>query len=342
MTEQEFWQNRKVFVTGCTGLLATHTVMRLLKFKSEVFGFDEVPKTQPTLFEIENLAEKIAMTYGAPTDLDSLKQALNFSQSEVVLHLVGTPSPKSSLQNPRDVFLNHIESLVNVLDAVQATTTVRAVVVLSSDKVYRVKEGDLLNQPFAENDPIGAEDPASAAKAAAEMVLESYLHKVFPQDKFNKHRVALASARLNAVTAFGDFDEQSLIWQLAQACREGRNLEIKHPNSVRPWLFVDDAVDGVLKLAQALVERGPKVSGAWNFGAGTEGFQNVGFIAQEFTKQWRIDTTPQNENLHSEKTPSMHGQLNSEKALKELGWQAQQSCSQALSQIVRWYQEWMK
>lgn len=329
-----FWDGRKVFITGHTGLRGSWLALSLQKAGAQVFGYALAPSSEPSLFEVANVGQGMNSTFSDIRDLNSLQSALNFAQAEVVFHLAGGGGLKDSWDRVADVYSAQVMGTIHLLESLRQTASVRAVVVLSSDKVYRSVEQVL---PYSEGDCLGGSSPAATAKACSELIVESYLSGVFAPEKYNKHKIALATARQGAVIGGGDFSADSLMFQLAQACQAGLDLPLKNPDSVRPWMHVEDAVRGLLMLGQALLEKGPKVSGAWNLGAGAENRASVSVVKKAFMEgfQGRALTTDE-----LAKGRSFHNALDCAKALKELTWKIEKDPIQAVQATAKWYRDY--
>jgi CDP-glucose 4,6-dehydratase len=329
----DFWQGRRVFITGHTGFRGSHLALTLKSAGANVFGFSLSPATNPNFFEVANIGQGMNSTFGDVRDASALKSALEYSQAEVVFHLAGGGGLRESWDKVTDTYSSQIMGTVNLLECLRETATVRSVVMLSSDKVYRPSAG----HSAVETDPLVGSAPAATGKACADLILESYLQSVFAPEKYNKHKIALATARMGSVVGGGDFSTDSLIWQLAQATQSGLDLPLKNPESIRPWMHVDDAVNALMVLAQALLDRGPRASGAWNFGVGADHQLSVGQMAEAFKAQYR-GGKPAEYKLQT--TGSVHGLLNSEKAKAEMGWSLQNSVEQTISKTALWYKSY--
>ncbi|QDK37502.1 CDP-glucose 4,6-dehydratase [Bdellovibrio sp. NC01] len=328
---QNFWFQKKVFITGHSGFLGSHLALHLQRCGAVVFGYSLSPTTTPNYFEVENVAQGMTSTFSDIRDSDALKFALQYSQTDIVFHLSGGGGLKDSWNKVSEVYSSQVLGTVNLLEALRETATVRAVVILSSDKVYRSSDTSM---SFSENDPLGGNAPASAAKACCELIVESYLNGIFSPEKYNKHKVAIATARLGGIIGGGDFSAESLIHQLAQSCRAGVDLPLKNPDSIRPWLHVDDAVNGLALLGQSLLERGPKVVGAWNFGVNADGLASVAQAKSYFISEYSGVPAKPVENSGS---PSFHSGLDCSKAQEFLGWRPQFNSEQSVRRTAQWF-----
>lgn len=328
LISQGFWQDRKVFILGHTGFRGSHLAQVLQGLGAVVSGLGLLPKTNPSFFEIENLAQGMASTIGDVRDFELLKSQLEFHRPEIIFSFLGGSGLKASKEDPRETYEVQMMGTVNVLEAVRSVDSIRAVAFLTSDKVYR---RDLSAAGYTEDAALGGSSPAATAKACVELIVESYLQSFFQPDKYNKHKVALATARLGSVVGTGDFDPESLVWQAVQAIRGETSFPLRNPESVRDWMGMSDAVSAFLVLGEALLNQGPKASGAWNFAPLPENRVPV----REFMEFLGLASAAPTENAK----PSVHGEVSSAKAFEKLGWKPQQSLSDMTAEVLSWYQK---
>lgn len=329
-----FWQGRKVFITGHTGLRGSWLALQLHKKSAQVFGYSLPATTLPNFFEVGQVTQCVTSTFSDIRDYNSLKSALDYSQAEIVFHLAGGAGLKESWQNPAEIYSTQVLGTVNLLEALRETSSVRALVVLSSDKVYRPVQQV---QFFNESAPLGGSNPASTSKACVELIVESYLRGFFAPEKYNKHKISLATARMGAVIGGGDFSPDSFVYQLALAAQAGVDVPLKNPGSLRAWMHIDDAIDGLLKLGEALLQQGPKFSGAWNFGCEAESMATVEDIKKCFMSLTALESVKDDGGHAVQGGISRHSGLDCSKAAKELGWRQTISPSQAASLAAQWY-----
>lgn len=323
-----FWQGKRVFVTSATSFLGTWTSLALKELGAQVFGFAEAPVTSPHLFELSNLAENISMTYGDLRDQDSLKNALEFAQADIVLHMGDSGLLSEADKNSVETFSKSVMGTATLLELMRETASVRAIVVMSSDKVYQRKDEQ---SAFTETDITSAEQGISpAAKLCAEIVALSYRKTFFTPQKYNKHKIAIATARTEPAIGGGDFSPTSLVHQVMRSVLLSVPLDIRHPRSVRPWIHVYDQVRGILLLAQGLFEKGPKLEATYNLG-GSEYKSIEEALAPIITLQ---------STQVEEASYSHHGRLNSSKAEKDLGFKPQWTTEAAIVEIAEWYKDY--
>lgn len=325
-----FWSGKRVFITGHTGFRGSWLTKTLKSLGAEVFGYSLAPSGKSNLFELENIGADMVSTFADIRDLSSLKSSLDFAQPEIIFHLVGESSLKDSWSKIPEVYSTAIMGTINVLECLRETASTRALVVLSSDKVYR---SDSEVKEHKETDALAGNAPAAAAKACVELVIESYLKGIFAPEKYNKHKIAVGSARMAQALGGGDFSSDNLIFQLATARVNGTDVELRNPHSARYWIGIDDAVSALLTLGEALLEKGPKASGAWNFGLS----QND-LITNEALKTLFLGNSVFNEGSPR----SFHSSLDCSKAFEVLGWKPQQTIEQAVHAAAQWFEHHYK
>lgn len=329
-----FWSGKRVFITYPTSFLGAWTALSLEHLGAQVFGFSEATNKTPNLFDLTNLADRISMTYGDLRDEEAFRQVLQFAQADVVLHLGESGLLVEAEKKPLEMISKSVMGTATLMELLRETASVRSVVVLSSDKVY-ARNSD--NKAFSEGDKVGAQDILPTSKLCSELVALSYRQSFFNPDKYNKHKIALATARIGSAIGGGDFSETSLIPQAVQSFLGKKTFEVRNPQSVRPWIHVLDQVRGILDLAEALYVKGPKLSETYNLGASE--YESVGEVMKEFSQIW--GTTWSSVSANSGKVSlSLHGQLNSDLAKKDFAWEPRWDLTKALEQAASWYQEY--
>ncbi len=333
-----FWQGRRVFLTGHTGFKGGWLSLWLQQLGAEVAGYALAPHTTPNLFSAANVAEGIVSTIGDIGDLPHMKDALLSHRPEVVLHLAAQSLVRASYQNPIGTYETNVLGTARLLEAVRACDTVRAVVIVTTDKCYENREWVW---PYRENDALGGHDPYSNSKACAELVTSAYRNSFFPIERYPEHKVAVASARAGNVIGGGDWSSDRLIADIIRAFGSGETLHIRNPKATRPWQHVLEPLHGYLSLAQKLYESGAEFSGAWNFGPHYESARSVEWIVEHLASRWssaggppakwQIDSGP-----HPHEAQML--KLDWTKASLELGWHPVLTLPEALDMTLDWYQ----
>ncbi len=223
---------------------------------------------------------------------------------------------------------------VNVFEACRQTSSVKAVINITSDKCYENREWVW---GYRENDPMGGYDPYSASKGCSELVTSSYRNSFFNLDEYGrKHNTLVASVRAGNVIGGGDWAKDRIITDLMEAVSQGKKLYIRNPNATRPWQHVLEPLSGYLLLGQKLLEGKKDFAGAWNFGPNDDGAIPVVQMVQEMQKIWnkidyRIDQDKNN--------PHEAGllKLDCSKARIKLNWKNIWSSNITFAKIAEWY-----
>lgn len=329
----EFWKGRRVLVTGHTGFKGAWLSLWLQQAGAEVIGFALDPPTKPSLFEAANVAEGMTSIVGDVRELENITRVIFSHRPEVVLHLAAQSLVRYSYAAPIETYAVNVMGTAHVLEAVRQSESVRAVVVVTSDKCYENREWVW---GYRENEPMGGKDPYSNSKGCAELVTAAYRASFFPAEKYAEHGVAVASARAGNVIGGGDWAQDRLIPDMVRAFAEERSVVIRSPHAIRPWQHVLEPLDGYLTLAEKLVENGPEYGGGWNFGPYESDARPVGWIVERLAElwgagaRWELDDRPQPPEAHYLK-------LDSSQARARLGWKPRLTLAETLEGIVAWY-----
>lgn len=252
-----FWRGKRVLLTGHSGFKGSWLTILLHRVGADVTGISLPPLTSPNLYEEAKVGALCRSRFCDIRDVDQLGEIIRNTRPEIVFHLAAQPLVRASYADPLATFEINVMGTAHVLDSFRGLDSLRAAVMVTTDKVYR--NGDQ-PRPYHEDDPLGGHDPYSASKAACEMVIASY------RDCYlSAQGVAVASARAGNVIGGGDWSKDRLIPDAVRAWQVGKTLEVRHPRAVRPWQHVLEPLFAYLTLAQQLCER-PAIAGAYNFG----------------------------------------------------------------------------
>lgn len=328
--DPDFWRGRSVLVTGHAGFKGAWLTLWLVRMGARVAGFADSVPTSPSLHELARVQEGLAGDVrGDVRDPGAVADAMASAAPEIVFHMAAQPFVRRSFREPRATYETNVMGTVNVLDAVRATSSVRAVVNVTSDKCYDNREQ---GRPFVEDDPKGGHDPYSSSKGCAELVADAYLRSYFAPEPDGAR---LGSGRAGNVIGGGDWGEERLIPDVMRAALHGEPIPIRNPEAVRPWQHVLSPLSGYLELAQALA-RSPEFQGGWNFGPPSEDARPVRWIAERLSERWdgelrwEVDPGPHPHEAH-------HLALDSTKARERLGWEPAWDLGETLDSIVAWY-----
>ncbi len=327
-----FWRGKRVFLTGHTGFKGSWLSLWLQSLGVQLIGYSLPPPTSPSLFDIVNVSHRMTSLFGDIRDLVKLKAAFEYHKPEIVIHMAAQPLVRYSYQNPVETYSTNVMGTVNLLEAVRSTPGVKAVVNITTDKCYENQEWVW---GYRENEPMGGFDPYSNSKGCAELVSSAYRSSFFNADKYKIHGVALATVRAGNVIGGGDWAQDRLIPDILSAFGQGREVNIRNPNSIRPWQHVMEPLRGYLDLAEKLYVYGPDFSEAWNFGPSDEDVKSVGWIVEQMANlwggnaKWSVDT---GDHPHE----ANYLKLDISKVRKRLDWHPKLRLNDALELIIQW------
>ena len=330
----KFWTGKTVLITGHTGFKGSWLSLWLQSLGAKVIGYSLPAPTQPNLFDVANVAEGMTSVIGDVRDLEHFQAVMKQYQPEIVFHMAAQPLVRYSYQNPVETYATNVMGTVNVLEAARHTESVRSVVVITTDKCYENREW---SWGYRENEPMGGKDPYSSSKGCAELVVSAYRDSYFSAKDFDRHRVALASARAGNVIGGGDWALDRLIPDIMRAIQENRPVLIRSPRAIRPWQHVLEPLSGYLCLAEHLWHHGPEYAEGWNFGPSDEDAKPVAWIVDRLTKLWGEGASWE-VDLGSHPHEATYLKLDCSKAKAKLGWTPRTSLATALDWIVEFYQ----
>ena len=242
---REIFRNKKILITGHTGFIGTWMSLWLHLLGANVIGYSQKPPTKPSIFEIVKLKKNITHVIGDINDFRKLQQTIKTNKPEFVFHLAAQAIVRESYEHPLETFQTNVVGTANILESLK-NSSVKSCVIMTSDKCYENKE---FGHAFNENDPMGGNDPYSASKGSAELVVAAY-HNSFFKNKSKK--IGIASVRAGNVIGGGDWAKDRLIPDCFRALYSGRKIVLRNPKSVRPWQFVLEPISGMLCLAAHL------------------------------------------------------------------------------------------
>jgi len=333
-----FWRGRRVFLTGHTGFKGSWLSLWLKAMGAETAGYSLSPPTSPSHFQEARVGEGMVSIEADVRDAVRLATEIKAFQPEIVIHMAAQPLVRDSYRIPVDTFSTNVMGTVHLLEAVRTTPGIRAVVNVTTDKVYENREWVW---GYRENDRLGGHDPYSNSKACSEMVTEAYRLSFFPKEQYGAHGVAVASARAGNVFGGGDWANDRLVPDCMRALLGGQEIVIRRPAAVRPWQHVLEPLRGYLLLAQRLFEEGPVFAEAWNFGPGEDGARTVAWIADRLTTRFpgargvRIDG-----GASPHETTFLH--LDCSKVKARLGWEPLVTLEQGLEMTAEWFERRQK
>ena len=329
MIDRAFWQGRRVLLTGHTGFKGAWLSLWLEQLGAEVHGLALPPDSEPALFPALAPFAKQRSELADLRDPARVASIVREARPQIVIHMAAQPLVRRSYREPIETYATNAMGTVHLLDALRHSDELQAVLVITTDKVYR---NDGRRRPFTESDPLGGHDPYAASKVAAEFVTAS-----FAASFFASRGVAVATARAGNVIGGGDWAHDRLIPDFWRAMQAGKPLLLRHPQATRPWQHVLEPLGGYLVYVEKLAAGGD-IPCALNFGPLPGITMTVAEVADAMSKAmrsplgWRTDecTGPQ---------PKEASDLALDPGLASatLGWQPRLDAAQALTWTAEWY-----
>ena len=229
----DIYKGKRIFLTGHTGFKGSWLNLWLKSLGAEVYGYALAPNTNPSHFELLGGNKEFRGVFADIRDRENLKQSLKSFNPDIIFHLAAQPLVRESYKNPVATFESNVIGTLNILDCARELESLKAIVVITTDKVYENKEWIW---GYRENDALGGYDPYSASKACAEIVTDSMRNSFFNINEFGKsHQVLIATARAGNVIGGGDWSEDRLIPDIIKAVCANKSAKIRNPKSTRLW-----------------------------------------------------------------------------------------------------------
>lgn len=325
-----FYKNKSVLVTGHTGFKGSWMCKMLVNTGARVAGYALEAPTNPSLFELCHLSEKMNSIIGDIRDLEYLRKVFEEVQPEIVIHMAAQPIVRDSYREPVYTYDVNVMGTVHVLDCIRTTPSVKSFVNVTTDKVY-------LNREWAwgyrENEELNGFDPYSNSKSCSELVTSSY-QKSFFADK----TVAITTARAGNVIGGGDFANDRIIPDCIRAAQDGQDIIVRNPYSTRPYQHVLEPVAAYLMIAQAQYEN-KSLAGNYNVGPDDTDCWTTGDLVTLFCNKWNLlmGTNITWKNVHDGGPHEANFlKLDCSKMKSTFGWKPHWNVEMTMEKIVEW------
>ncbi len=327
------FEGRRVLITGHTGFKGSWLTLWLHRLGASVSGYSLAPPTDPNLFEAADVASVLVHHFTDDVrNASALSSALQQTEPELVFHLAAQPLVSVGYADPVLTYGSNVMGTVHLLEAARSCPSVRAVVVVTSDKCYAI--GDH-NEAFCEGDRLGGPDPYASSKSCAELVTESFRSSYWQKDDCP----SVATVRAGNILGGGDWAADRLVPDLVRARTQNLELTIRSPDAIRPWQHVLDALHGYLLLAEQLLTEGHPWAEAWNFGPDSEAMKPVQSVVDAMDAHWPNEQ----EKLVTAEAPAFEEtqilRLDSSKARDRLGWEPRLSFQETIEWTAEWYRQ---
>lgn len=328
------YAGRRVFVTGHTGFKGFWLITWLLELGAKVAGYALDPPSDPSGFSALALEKRIRHTQGDVRNRAALAAAMAAFEPEAVFHLAAQPLVRHSYEDAPLTFESNAIGTLNLLEAVRATPSVKALVLVTSDKCYQNDEWVF---GYRETDRLGGRDPYSASKACAEIIVHSYYHSFFSGAPL------LATVRAGNVIGGGDWATDRIVPDCARAWAAGMPARIRSPHATRPWQHVLEPLSGYLWLGALLLQGQRERMGlplhgeAFNFGPAADVVAPVGDLVKALGAYWPGFSLEIDAPHRDGKAESTLLKLCCDKSLAHLGWKATLSFEECVRFTAEWY-----
>ena len=329
--DKDFWQGKRVFLTGHTGFKGSWLSLWLVSLGAKVKGYALSPPTSPSLFIEANIDSIIDSQIADIRDQDTLHESMTKFSPDILIHMAAQPLVRYSYDEPIETYEVNVIGTAKVLEVARSCPNLKAIVNITTDKCY---ENDERAEGYKEDDPMGGYDPYSSSKGCAELVASSY-RRSFLQDQ----GVGLASVRAGNVIGGGDWADDRLIPDILRSFENGSPVVIRNPKATRPWQHVLEPLSGYLILTQGLYEEQKKYAEGWNFGPNEQDVKPVDWILDKMILKWPNSSW----KLDSNSSPHEAGflKLDIAKAKAKLGWNPVWELSHTLEKIIGWHRAWL-
>ena len=330
-TNNNFWQGKNVFLTGHTGFKGSWLALWLTHLGANVTGYALNPLTEPNLFTVLDIEKNIADHRDDIRDFSCLKKVVKSSKPEIIVHMAAQSLVRESYKDPVGTYATNVMGTVNLMEAARSCDSVRAILIVTSDKCYENRE---LDYGYKETDTMGGHDPYSSSKGCAELVTSAFRRSFYE----NASMIAVASARAGNVIGGGDWSANRIIPDAIRSFSSNQQLQVRSPDAIRPWQHVLEPLSGYMTLCEKMWDQPLKFSDGWNFGP-LESIREVEEIMNRVSDLW-------GENAEWERSIVDHPyeatllKLDIAKAKKKLGWAPKWDLDTALEKTVSWYKSY--
>ena len=322
-----FWKDKKVFITGHTGFKGAWFALILKKLGAKVKGYALQPPTPPNLFDLIKLDKEIESVVGDIRDSEKLWSEFEKFKPEMVFHLAAQPIVFEGYKNPVDTYSTNVMGTVNVLECIRRSESVRSFVNVTTDKVYYNKEWFY---GYRETDELDGIDPYSNSKSCSELVTKCY-----DRSFFSAREVAVSTVRAGNVIGGGDFADFRIIPDCVRAALAGKVIEVRNPNSVRPYQHVLDPLFAYAMIAEKQFND-KKFAGNYNVGPPENDTVTTGELAEMFCQSWDENLRWESKSVNQPKESNFL-KLDCSKIKSVFDWQPRWNIKTAVEKSVEWY-----
>lgn len=333
---EKIYKGKNVLITGHTGFKGSWMSIWLNSLGANVIGYALDPYTEYDNFVVSNLKDKIIDIRGDIRDKNKLNEVFKKYKPEFVFHMAAQPIVSISYELPVDTYEINVMGTINVLEAIRNTAETKVGIIITTDKCYQNVEQVW---GYRENDSLGGYDPYSSSKGAAEIAINSWRSSFMNPNNYESHGKSIASVRAGNVIGGGDWSRNRLIPDCIRALENEEIIEIRNPNSIRPWEHVLEPLSGYLLLGLKIYNNPSLYCEAWNFGPNINSAIPVIDICNKIVDKYgrgNIKCIENREKVYESNILT----LDISKASFKLGWHPTLNIDEALSLTVDWYKRY--
>lgn len=327
-----FYRGKKVLVTGHTGFKGTWLCRVLVNAGAVVTGYGLEPNTNPNLFSLADIENKMSSIIGDIRDLDHLKEVFEEAQPEIVIHLAAQPIVRDSYKNPLYTYETNVMGTVNLMECVRAYTCVKSVLNVTTDKVYQNNEWCW---GYREDEALDGFDPYSNSKSCSELVTHSYNNSFFTEG-----RVAVSTARAGNVIGGGDFANDRIIPDCVRAVARREKIGVRNPHSTRPYQHVLEPLSVYLTIVAKQYED-PSFQGYYNVGPDDCDCVTTGTLVDLFCKHWGEGASWENQAEENAPHEANFLKLDCSKIKAVFGWVPRWHMDECIQMTCQFSKIWL-
>ena len=327
-----FYKGKKVLITGHTGFKGSWLCRILVGAGAQVTGYSLTPPTEPNLFSMADVEDKMESVIGDIRDLAHLKEVFEKTQPEIVLHLAAQPIVRDSYKDPVYTYETNVMGTVNICECVRINPCVKSFLNVTTDKVYENKEWAW---GYRENEPLDGYDPYSNSKSCSELVTHSYINSFF-----NDMPVAVSTARAGNVIGGGDFANDRIIPDCVRAMAKGESIGVRNPYSTRPYQHVLEPLAAYLLIAQRQYEDN-RYAGYYNVGPDDCDCVTTGTLVDLFCQAWGDGAAWENRAEANAPHEANFLKLDCSKLKSTFGWKPRWHMAECMQKTVAFSKVWL-
>jgi len=330
LSDFNFWNNKKVLITGHTGFKGSWLTLFLKQLGANIYGISLEPKSNQDLFSSANINDLCKSYIHDVRDVEKIKDIICDVRPEILIHMAAQPLVSVGYKDPIETITTNVIGTTSILNACLDIKELRVIINVTTDKVYDISS----KIPFKESDMLGGEDPYSSSKACSELISYSFYKSYFENSK-----VSLLSARAGNVIGGGDWSETRLIPDIIRSWRNSSALELRNPKGVRPWQHVLDALNGYLILAEKAY-KDTSIKGSFNFGPESKFVLTVEEVIELMSKSLGHIKTKHNKDTSSYYKETDELVLDITKSKKILNYKPKWDSIMSIEKTSNWYERY--